>query len=109
MGPVTSATNSGTIPARVREVAAMAAAALRAELGEEAQVLWFGSWPRGDAQPRSDIDLAVSREPAISPRELARARQRLAELPTLYGVDVLSLEEAGEALRREIHRDGIPL
>ena len=87
----------------------MAAEALRAELGGETRVLWFGSWPRGNAEPRSDIDLAVTREPAIGPAELARARQRVAELPTLYSVDVLALEEVGESLSREIHRDGILL
>ena len=109
MASVTSSPPTNMIPARVREVAVMAAEALRDELGAGTQVLWFGSWARGDAEPRSDIDLAVSREPAIAAAELARARQRVAELPTLYGVDVLGLEEAGEALRREIHRDGIPL
>ena len=64
MPPSTSGVTIQELPARVREVAQLAASALRTELGEETRVLWFGSWPRGDAGPRSDIDLAVSREPA---------------------------------------------
>ena len=97
------------IPDRVREVAAMATEAIRQELGLETRIRWFGSWPRGDARPHSDIDLAVSRPQPIDPVEMARARQRLEELPTLYSVDLVDLGEAGEILKREAEEEGIPL
>lgn len=97
------------LPERPLAVARQAAAAIRAELGAATRVIWFGSWPRGDALERSDIDLAVDRQPGIGPEELARARARLDELPTLYRVDLLARVEVGDRLRDEIDRHGIDL
>ncbi|WP_231627293.1 nucleotidyltransferase family protein [Thiohalorhabdus denitrificans] len=90
-------------------MALLAAAAVREELGPGARVVWFGSWPRGQARPRSDLDLGVERDPAISPGELAKARERLEDLPTLYSVDLVDLGEAGPTLREEVEREGMAL
>ena len=46
--------------ARARQIAHEVAKLARSLLGENAQVIWFGSWPRGKAVAHSDIDLAVS-------------------------------------------------
>lgn len=97
------------IPERPRAVAREAAAVLRAELGEATRVFWFGSWPRGDADRCSDIDLAVDRDPPVTAVELSRARDRVEQLRTLYGVDVLARSEVGERLQAEIDREGVPL
>lgn len=97
------------IPERPRSVAREAAAALRAELGEDTRVIWYGSWPRGDAQERSDIDLAVDRDPPLTDMELVRARDRLEGLRTLYSLDLVGLSEAGDRLRTEIEREGAEL
>ncbi len=97
------------VPERPRAVAREAAAALRAELGEATRVIWFGSWPRGDAQQRSDIDLAVDRDPPLTQMELVRARDRLEGLETLYSLDLVGLSEAGGRLRAEIEREGAEL
>ena len=45
---------------RPTEVAKEAARLARKVLGHEVEVIWFGSWPLGRAQARSDIDLAMA-------------------------------------------------
>ncbi|MEF8792067.1 nucleotidyltransferase family protein [Thiohalorhabdus sp.] len=97
------------LPQRPRTVVREAAAAIRAELGEATRVVWFGSWPRGDARQRSDVDLAMDRDAAITPAELARARERVEDLSTLYSVGLLARDEVDERLRQEIEREGIEL
>jgi predicted nucleotidyltransferase len=72
------------------------------------RVWLFGSRAREDAEPRSDIDLAVEC-PGGHDAEFARVALRMAELQTLLPVDVVRLEEAGEELVRRIRRDGVVL
>jgi uncharacterized protein len=71
------------------------------------KVILFGSRARGDAQERSDFDLAVS-APTISPAEWARFATEMEEnLPTLCHVDLVLLSaETPEPLREQIRRDG---
>jgi len=67
----------------------------------------FGSNARGEARPRSDVDLAVLLDPDGSAlrcqveAELGRAAER--------EVDVIFLAEAPPLLRFEISRDGVLL
>jgi len=72
------------------------------------RVLLFGSRARGGQGPRSDIDLAVE-----APRATLADRARMAELvedaPALVGIDLVRLDMADEALRREIESEGIVL
>jgi predicted nucleotidyltransferase len=72
------------------------------------RVLLFGSWARGDHGPRSDIDLAVE-APGASLADRARMAELVEEAPTLLAIDLVRLDLADAALRREIERQGIVL
>jgi predicted nucleotidyltransferase len=88
-----------------REVAQLA----RSILGEGASVVWFGSWVRGAAAARSDLDIAVSTGTPIAPEVMGELRSVVEELPTLYQIDLVDFSAAGSALREEVLRYGVTL
>lgn len=91
---------------RAAEVATEVARLAREILGPTIEVIWFGSWPRGRAHERSDVDIAI-RCPAGVPRDgFRRLREAIDELPTLYSIDVVDLRAASPVLGEEIERDG---
>jgi predicted nucleotidyltransferase len=53
--------------ARPFEIAKEVARLARSLLGEDAEIIWFGSWPQGKALPHSDIDVAISTREPIAP------------------------------------------
>jgi predicted nucleotidyltransferase len=91
---------------RVLELATRVANLTRRILGPEIEVVWFGSWPRGRAHERSDIDLAIRSRSKLPPESLPRLREAIDELPTLYSIDVVDLAETEGLLREEIERYG---
>jgi len=105
----TGETTAGAPPAEVQALAAEVASAVRAEVGTELRVLWFGSWVEGNAAPRSDLDLAVDAGRALRPAVLARIRARVDDLPTLRQIDIVDLYGVDAAFRRRIARVGQPL
>jgi predicted nucleotidyltransferase len=86
----------------VREVARLA----RSVLGQDAEVIWFGSWPQGRALPHSDIDVAISAGATITPERMGLLQEAVDELPTLYEIDIIDLNATGPALREEILKYG---
>jgi len=97
------------IPPRVRGLAEEVAQKLRRELGEGISVIWFGSWIRGDASPHADIDLAVRSAAPIDPVTLATLRQWIDDLPTLYSIDLVNLDDVAPRLANEILTTGVRL
>jgi predicted nucleotidyltransferase len=85
-----------------REVARLA----RSVLGEDTEVIWFGSWPQGKALPHSDIDVAISIGEPIAPERMGRLREAVDEFPTLFEIDIIDLNATGPALREEILKHG---
>ncbi len=72
------------------------------------RVWLFGSRARGDASPRSDIDIALLPEDEALPVDwLATLRERLEESHVPWHVDVVDLRVADPALRRAVEREGI--
>ena len=94
---------------RPREVALAVARLAKKLLGSAVVVMWFGSWPKGTAWPGSDIDVALSSPMPIPLDQLARLRDAVDDLPTLYSVDVVDLSSVGGTLKREILQNGIVL
>ena len=89
-----------------------AARLARKVLGHEVEIIWFGSWPLGRAQARSDIDLAMAFAAGpISLERMAVLREVVDNFPTLYEIDLVDLASVGQSLRTEIllRRTGIPL
>ena len=94
--------------ARVRQIVSLVAEHVRAILGPDIRIIWFGSWIRGSARPSSDIDLAIEADGEVSKSEYARLLAWIdEELPTLYRVDLVNLDEIGDSLRRQIRSEGV--
>lgn len=70
------------------------------------RVWLFGSRARGDALPRSDLDLAFEGELPVG--LLARVREALEESRVLCGVDLVDLRNADPGLRQVVLREGLP-
>lgn len=69
------------------------------------QVWLFGSRARGDAAPRSDVDIAIA-APGATTAEWQAILDQIEEAPTLLRVDVTRLEDASPEFRAEILRTG---
>lgn len=82
---------------------------IRAHIPAEAADLFlFGSRARGDAGRWSDIDIAIRPRRPLRPGLLAETREALLESNLLLNVDLVDLNEAGDALRESIEREGRP-
>ncbi|MEQ1887845.1 MAG: nucleotidyltransferase domain-containing protein [Alphaproteobacteria bacterium] len=69
------------------------------------RIYLFGSRARGDAQPRSDIDLAIACPQADS-RGWADICEAVDEADTLLKIDVIRLEDAAPDFLRRILAEG---
>jgi predicted nucleotidyltransferase len=69
------------------------------------RVILFGSRARGEAQPRSDVDLAVE-APAASVRDWLRLADIAEDAETLLSIDLVRLEQAPPDLRERIQAEG---
>jgi predicted nucleotidyltransferase len=69
------------------------------------RVILFGSRARGEAQPRSDVDLAVE-APGVSAREWLRLADMAEDADTLLSIDLVRLDEAPSELRERILAEG---
>lgn len=94
---------------RTKEIANEAVRLIRNQLDPTVIIYWFGSWPKGEARPGSDIDLALSAGSPIPLDKLAFLRDKLENLPTLYQIDVVDLATVGPALKQEILTHGVRL
>jgi predicted nucleotidyltransferase len=95
--------------ARPRQIAQEVAKLVRAMLGADVEVIWFGSWPKGTAHPYADIDIAVSGPTAFLPERFAELRAGIESIATLHEIDLIDLHTVGERFQQEILRHGIRL
>ena len=72
------------------------------------RILLFGSRARGDADPRSDIDIAVAGA-SVTSEEWLRVLAALDAVETLLPIQAVRLEDVPERLRRRIAREGVDL
>lgn len=72
---------------------------------EVRRVILFGSRAVGDADARSDLDLALSC-PGIDHRRWGEIVAAVEETPTLICIDLVHLETAGDELARAIRETG---
>lgn len=88
-------------------LAAVRQAVLEVLKGLPVRVVLFGSWARGEARPGSDVDVAVQRRGPLPPGVLAELRQRLEESTIPQRVDIVDLDDAPQALRAAVEREGV--
>jgi predicted nucleotidyltransferase len=72
---------------------------------EVERVVLFGSRARGDAAPRSDIDLAIAC-PRADPKIWSDIVEAAEEAPTLLQTDLVRMDTAPAELLAEIAREG---
>ena len=77
---------------RVSSLAQQIATKVHKVLGDETRVIWFGSWVKGQARPHSDIDLAIMASAPFPTGALARLRNWIDDLPTLYTIDLVNID-----------------
>ncbi len=78
------------------------------QLLRHATLVLFGSRARGTAGRRSDFDLAVIPKPGYSARERLAFAEALENSPfIIHRVDLVDWNEASEALRERIRREGV--
>ena len=66
------------------------------------EVILFGSWVKGTANERSDIDLAVT-----GVKDIEKLREDIEDIPTLRSFDVVDMEHCkNELLLKEIAQYG---
>ena len=66
------------------------------------KVILFGSRAKGTALERSDIDIAVS-----GVKEVDLLIQKIEELPTLYSIDIVNMDDCkNELLLKDIRQYG---
>jgi len=75
---------------------------------ENASVFLFGSWARGEQRRSSDVDVAIEYHGPSNRQKISRLREALEESTIPYRVDVVDMQDASEALTKEIRKDGIP-
>lgn len=63
---------------------------------QAAEIILFGSRAKGTAQSKSDIDIAVS-----GVTKLEDLKEEIADLPTLYSVDLVDLDSCQNHLLLE--------
>ncbi len=97
------------VPAPILELARSVAAIVREELGAETRVWLFGSWAKGTAVSRSDLDVAFESPKETDLRAKLAAEDRVEHLPTLRSIDLVDLRHAGEHIRAAIDSVGIEL
>ena len=102
-----SSINRSQPPTRVKTLVNQIARKIRRELGDGITVIWFGSWVRGNASPHSDIDLAISSPHLIHPKEFAMLRDWIDDLPTLFSIDLINLNETSPSIVDEVKHYGI--
>ncbi len=71
------------------------------------QILIFGSRARADCHPTSDYDLAFVLEDGHGWTQFVADQEE--EASTLLPLDLVNMQEAGDALRDEILRSGVTL
>ena len=66
------------------------------------EVILFGSWAKGTANERSDIDIAVR-----GIKDIEKLREDIEEIPTLRSFDIVDVEHCkNELLLKEIEQYG---
>ncbi len=75
---------------------------------EVKSVILFGSRAYGDADPRSDVDLAIS-APRMNLRRWLNLKLLAEEAPTLLSITLVRLEDSPSELRERVLREGVVL
>jgi predicted nucleotidyltransferase len=94
---------------KVREVIEKIKQILKRDLPEGYRIYLFGSWARGNAEERSDIDIAILGDQELDWMTFLKIKEKIEDIPTLRKIDVVDLRAVGRQFREEVLRHGIEL
>ena len=77
-------------------------------LGMDVNIYLFGSWARGNANPTSDIDIAI-KIPEQDRSKFYLIREEVDELRTLRKIDIVDLSFVSEKFEKHIFKYALPL
>ncbi len=89
----------------LKEIAARA----RRHLGPEHKLVLFGSWARGAARERSDVDIGILGPTSLPHATYVSIRDDVDAIPTLRHIDIVDLMAVGERFRARAIAEGIVL
>ena len=70
------------------------------------KIILFGSRAKGDAEERSDMDIAII-APTISDREWLDLCERIEKIDTLLAIDIARYDTAGNKFQEKINQEGV--
>lgn len=79
------------------------------ELPEGYRAVLFGSWARGEAHERADLDIGIVGPAPVDWSTYLSIRRKVEEIRTLRKIDVVDLMRVGEAFRERALAEGKPL
>ena len=71
------------------------------DLLTDKKLIMFGSRAAGNSKERSDFDLGILSGKPVNPVSLYRLKVIFDELPTLYTIDLVDLNNVSESFRNE--------
>ena len=93
----------------VREIIEEVKQVLKKYLPEGCRIYLFGSWAKGNAEERSDVDIAILGGQEIDWMTFLKIKEEVENIPTLRKIDIVDLRAVGEQLRKEVIKHGIEL
>ena len=82
---------------------------IKGELDEKHQAFLFGSWAKGTATSKSDVDIAIDGEQSLSDEQLSALRRLLETIPTLRKIDLIDLRRVDAEFRQDVLEHAKPL
>jgi len=74
---------------------------------EPVQVLLFGSWAKGEADPTSDVDIGIRPKGPWNPKKIRILREKLEESTIPLVVEVVDLSMTSEDFQASVFAEGI--
>jgi len=94
---------------KVSEVIEKIKQILKRDLPEGYRIYLFGSWAKGNAEERSDIDIAILGDQELDWKTFLKIKEKIEDIPTLRKIDVVDLKVVGRQFREEVLKHGIEL
>jgi uncharacterized protein len=82
---------------------------IQRHLSEGYRVMLFGSWARGTAEERSDIDIGIMGTNLVPQKTLVRMKQEIEGIPTLRSIDIVDLKTKSPEFREHALKTAIPI
>lgn len=94
---------------RVSNIINAIAAEFHQIFASDADLLLFGSRVNNTANAYSDIDLAIQHQQTLDVDKMRQFQRFVDQIPTLYSIDLVDMDNASAALKQQIQQHSIQL